>query len=473
MHAGRAVGNGLRAVLPGLVLTVLCDAAPARAWTEARVESASAWVDVLDEQHVRVSLELGVRVDGGWLTHLSLRGLSASLTLDADKPPYVLCEDGHKVAPTLRHDASGELVLGFPDRRTAPRRGRHRLGLVYEATLATAGASGSAPTAAFGLPAFLHDLREARIELRAPPGSAAAPRRHDAPGTLQTRIHRSHTTFALRAEHVPRGIPLELSFVRPELAARALRAAPSPTGTDAHGSFELAALAACVLALGALKRQAARRLASAHGARPLPLLALSPRVRATLALGLGAGFAVVYPRAPGAGLLLLGLTVALWLDRGFARRSPALASPWPRGAARVVALGRARRARAARLFGGGAWLDATTPAGVTLLACAAALALSRGPDVWLEALLVVAPLLLTATRLQLPPSRHDALIAHLNAARGLPRHRARAVRAASIAARAPVPYEATPPAPHAPAAPSSAAAPVSADAASRAPDRAA
>jgi hypothetical protein len=461
MHAGRAVGNGLRAVLPGLALAVLCDAAPARAWTEARVETASAGVDVIDEQRVRVSLELGVRVDGGWLTHLSLRGLSPSLTLDADKPPYVLCEDGHKVAPTVRRDASGELVLGFPDRSTAPRRGRHRLGLVYEATLATAGASGSAPTAAFGLPAFLHDLREARIELHAPAGSAAAPRRHDAPGTLRTRVHRGHTTFALHAEHVPRGIPLELAFVRPELAARTLRTAPIPTGTGAHGWLELAALASCVLALGALKHGAARRLASEHGAHALPLLALPPRMRASLAFGLAAAFVAVYPRAAGLGVVLLALTVALWLDRGFARRPPRKATPWPRGAARLVALGRARRARAARLFGAGAWLDATTPAGSTLLACAAAVALARGPDVWIEALLAVAPLLLTATRLQLPPGRHDALIAHLNAARGLQRRRARAAAA-----------RATPAAP-ATGATAASPVPVSAGAASRAPDRAA
>jgi hypothetical protein len=129
----------------GLALVLPLHPSSARAWTEARVESASAWVDVLDEQRVRVSLELSVRVDGGWLTHLSLRGLAPSLSLDSDKPPYVLSEDGRKIAPTVRRDATGELVLGFPDRRTAPRRGRHRVGLVYEATLTTAGASGSAP----------------------------------------------------------------------------------------------------------------------------------------------------------------------------------------------------------------------------------------------------------------------------------------------------------------------------------------
>lgn len=421
MRLGRIDQAGL-----ALLLALLAPASAAYAWTEARIESAAAHVDVVGERAL-VSLELQVRVDGGWLTRLDLRGLEPDLVLDTTKPAYVLTEDGRKLAPAVRTDGSGQVMLTFPDPKRAPRRGRHLVGLVYAAPLATAGTADSAPTSAWSLPAFLHDLREARIEVRAPRGSTPVLREHDSPGATTVHDLGGHTTLVLDAEHVPRGVSLELAFVRPDGAPSEL---PSP---DAEASpvasrGELGALALCVLLACALKRRTVRRLAREHGALPVPLAKLPRHVSALLGAALCAAFVASYARAPGVALLALVLAVTVSLDRRFERAARATAAPWPRGAALAVALGRARRARASRLLGSGAWLDATTPSGAVLLASAYALAVSRAvlsgvPDVWLEALLVVTPLFVTATRVQLPPSRHDALLGHLRAARALRRRR--------------------------------------------------
>jgi hypothetical protein len=421
MRLGRIALAGL-----ALFLALLAPVGSARAWTEARIETAAAHVDVIGERAL-VSLELGVRVDGGWLTRLDLRGLEPALVLDPAKPAYVLTEDGRKLAPAVRTDGSGLVVLTFADPKRAPRRGRHLVGLVYEAPLATAGAAGSVPSTVWSLPAFLNDLREASIEVRAPRGSTLFARAVESPGATTLLQRGGHTTLALHAEHVPRGIALELAFVRPE-AALGVQQAASAEASAVVPRQQLAAVALVVWLLGALKRRAARRLAREHGAQPVALLKL-PHVASTLlGAALCAAFVAGYARAPGSALLALVLAVALALDRRFQRSPRSAPAPWPRGAARLVALGRARRARASRLFGGPAWLDATTPTGAVLLVSAYGLAVARvvlagTPDVWLEALLVVTPLLVTATRLQLPASRHDALLAHLGAARALRRRR--------------------------------------------------
>ena len=455
----------MRAVACALGLGLCTLAAPVEAWTEARIEAADAHVDVLGER-VRVSLELSVRVDGGWLSHLSLRGLDSGLLLDPDKPPSVLCEDGRKVAPTVTRDKSGQLMLGFPDARTAPRRGRHRLALVYEAPLARTDAAGALPTALWSLPPFVHDLRQARIELWAPAGSAPAQREHEAPGTLSVHPRGRYTTLILRAEHLPRGVPLELAFVRPDP-----RQTETPTLRKAEGPAAsqrgLAAAALCALVLGLLKRRAAGRLAIEHGARTQPVWPVPELVRAVACLVLGALFVACYEATPGVALGALVLAVALCLDRGFERAQRSAAVPWPSGPLHRVVLGRARRARAARLLGVTAWLDATTPAGASLLACAYALALARPPDVWLEALLAATPLFVTATRLQLPACRHDALLAHARAVKLL-RRRRRSRK--PVPAPLPMPAAAPLPMPSAATAPAPASA---ADAARRAPDRAA
>jgi hypothetical protein len=219
--------------------------------------------------------------------------------------------------------------------------------------------------------------------------------------------------------------------------------------------------------LGALKRRASRRLAAAHGARAKALWAMPDRARAPASLALCALFVGGYDAAPGLALVAVVLSVGLAIDRDFRRAPRSIAEPWPRGAMWQVALGRARRARAARLFGAFAWLDATTPAGASLLASAWALALWRPHDVWLEALIAATPLLFTATRLQLPISRHDAVLAHARAGRLLSRRRRRGASTARAAAGDAV----------SPSIPSAGArerpASVSADASRRAPDRAA
>ena len=105
----------------------LCALLPARvqAWTEARVETASAHLDMLSGGRARVSLHVGVRVLGGWLSRLELDGLDPGLVLDLERPPFLLCEDGQRLVPETKVQRDGRVVITFPGRSRAPHRGRH------------------------------------------------------------------------------------------------------------------------------------------------------------------------------------------------------------------------------------------------------------------------------------------------------------------------------------------------------------
>src|SRR5262249_49235021 len=98
------------------------------------------------------------------------------------------------------------------------------------------------------------------------------------------------------------------------------------------------------------------------------------------------------------GLGLLAGVVLLAVDRGFLPRQRAV--PALPGTAGTQLLTRAQA-----WFGTSAWLDATAPLGLGLLASAYTLAVLRialhaRPGLWLETLLLVTPLWLTSTRLQ-------------------------------------------------------------------------
>jgi hypothetical protein len=186
-------------------------------------------------------------------------------------------------------------------------------------------------------------------------------------------------------------MPGDLTAARPARAAAEIRAPQlSPAAAWA---------ALLVLALASIKRRAVRSLCAHHAARAVPLIALSPAARALamIVLVIMAGFG--YERHASLALACMAGIVLLALERGFARRRT------------LPPAGHGDRllARARAWFGAAAWLDATAPLGLGLIGCLYALAALRlalhgRPGLWLEILLLVTPLWLTGTRLQISSS---------------------------------------------------------------------
>jgi hypothetical protein len=409
-----------------LALSSLAPAAPAQAWTEARIETASAQLQVLPGGRARVSLRLGVRVLGGWLSRLELDGLDPGLVLDPDRPPLLLCEDGQRLAPETRVGRDGRVLITFPSRARAPRRGRHDLELGYFTQLASEPARDGQRTMRWALPAFRADLRDVDVSVNAPAGAALAGTT-DRATTTAYLLQGERTTLRWRRAQLPRTLTFEAVFSVP--ASAALRASPPPAARPgpSPGLGGVAAWPALALLLLAFAKRSAVRASCRHErARALPLLGLvgGPRALAAAALALAAAW--VYPAQPLLGGALLAAVSACALDRGY----HALPVPQPRWTRARLALERARlrRTYARRLLGGAAWLDATTPLGLGALACAYALALLRanlgaGIDVWLEALLAATPLWLSATRLALPPPALERLYASARQTRSVAEER--------------------------------------------------
>lgn len=71
----------------------------ARAWTEASVQTVHTHVAVDQDGRARVSMQLMMRVHGGWLEGLDLEGLDPNLSLDPMSPPWAAREQ-HVTQPT-------------------------------------------------------------------------------------------------------------------------------------------------------------------------------------------------------------------------------------------------------------------------------------------------------------------------------------------------------------------------------------
>ncbi|NCQ61804.1 MAG: hypothetical protein GW913_14185, partial [Myxococcales bacterium] len=68
----------------GLTLALVLVPTRALAWTEARIESAHATVEVEESGAAQVELELLIHVHRGWLTSLRLAGFDPGLALSED-----------------------------------------------------------------------------------------------------------------------------------------------------------------------------------------------------------------------------------------------------------------------------------------------------------------------------------------------------------------------------------------------------
>ena len=370
-------------------------AATAHAWTRTELTGADAHVHIWPSGEALVALSLELTVHGGWLSRFEVTGLDPGSRLDPDKPPWLLCEDGHKVAPRAQLQPDGTLVLEL-DRAEAPRRGLHRLGLVYFTRLAASDSRSRKRTIRWAMPAWRVDLANVDVWINAPAGARLASGDETAfegAASPSLRVNGERTVLHLYRAQLPRTLPFGFELELPASAARPHPERVLPR-TESGGAPLGAWLAGLVVALAWLKRLAVRARCARSGGRPVALWAVSERARGTLMLALGLGGAVCYPRAPALGLTLLAGVVMLGLDRGIARTAPPA----------LVSKRRVRFERVYDMFGATSWLDATTPPGAVLLASGYALGLLRialggGLGAWLELVLLTTPLWLTATRL--------------------------------------------------------------------------
>jgi hypothetical protein len=391
---------------------VLAMAAPtgrAAAWTRTSVSVAEAHIDVDASGHALLKLELGLRVSGGWLSRFELERLFGDFKLDPDKPPSLLTEDGQKLKPVAVLGEDGRLVLEFPDKHEAPRRGLHRLQVVYRGRLALSeSASGGPAHASIVLPAWPVDLEAADIWVSAPADSRFEGTDDPAvDGAItHTRIERGGRTM-LHWHRVL--LPRTSSFI----ADFALGGKASTLGTSAGSAQSNAsdpptvaiALAVLISILVALKRRSVHTLARRFAARPLPLFALPTWLVVLLTPTLAVAGALTQAARPIPAIGLFATAVVLGLHRGFV--------PAPQAPSTSNSRLRATQQRATLLlFSATGWLDATTPLGASLLCslylvAGMRLALGAQPGLWLEGLLLVSPLWLNATRTALP--RRQAL----------------------------------------------------------------
>ncbi|HMJ02855.1 MAG TPA: hypothetical protein VK506_07930 [Conexibacter sp.] len=389
-------------------------AAPAQAWTETRVETAGAHLEVLPAGRARVSLRVGVQVLGGWLSRLELDGLDPKLALDPDAPPVMHSEDGQQLLPETRIDRAGRVLITFPSRSRAPRRGRHSLVLTYLTQLASEPSRDGQRTLHWSLPAFRADLRDVEVTVDAPLGAQPSAD-GDGATTISRTPHGERIVLRWQRAQLPRTLAFTASFRVPASAAARPADGSVPQAGRAPafgGSAGWAALA--LLLLTCAKRAMVRASCRCERARALPLLGMLGLPRALAALALALAAAWLYGVLPLLGGVALAALSACALDRGFASL-PVSQPRWTR--ARIaLELTRIRHTRARRLLGVAAWLDATTPLGLGSLACCWALAVLRadlgaGIDVWLEALLAATPLWFSATRRALPPTPVERLYA--------------------------------------------------------------
>jgi hypothetical protein len=384
----------------GVLAACALSPAAARAWTRTGVEHVEAQLHVDAAARARVAILLDVRVAGGWLSRFEITGVDAA-TLDAEHPPELIAEDGRRYAPEVERGRDGSVVLVFGERRDAPRRGVHRISLAYSQQLEADGKQ-----VRWSLPPWSVDLEDVRVLVDAPAGSQLGPEREDDVAVVRERRELGERVLlSFRRAQLPRTLPFAVEFelAREVTAPDAAGVAPPDAArTLAPPSPELAWTCALVLLLCWLKRRAVAASGARFRVRPVPLVALHPALRASAMLALALGCCFAYAAHATLGLSALAAAVALAFDRGFARAAQA---------APAAAAARRRRSAAHARFqawlGPSAWLDATTPLGAGLLASVYALAGLRfgwnpRPGLWLEALLLVTPLWLTATRLHLP-----------------------------------------------------------------------
>lgn len=325
-----------------LAVLVWLVAAPALAWTDTQVTSVSARIDARAAR-ARVDLTLGMSVREGWLSRFELLDLGPELALEEPPRCRLVAADGTLYTPQLQL-AGDSLILDFPDRRSAPRRGDYTLELTWLSRLP--GAAEGEPH--WSLPRWPERVANVRVEVLAARGARPLPARvepHDG-ATLRDTPEGTLLTF-VRAE-LPRTARFDLAW-----------SLPVPARSRVLPSWQLPDPRALPLWLGAalallwlLKWTVyARELSpAAAGDSRRQLLAVDRNgARRALASALGLGLSVALCEPLPLWAAALGLTSCLWSVEHSSRRAPAAVGGswrWIDGA-------------------GCAFLDVSTPAGAS------------------------------------------------------------------------------------------------------------
>jgi len=386
-----------RAILTFALLSLW--SAPAYAWTDAAVRSATARVTLSDDAStVHVELMAQLRIDGGWLEAFELDGLDEGLVLDPSVPPTFELWERPRWAPAV--DASDEpvedeapgmipepvfvssleprvsvhgsrIAMAFR-RRAAPRAGLYRARVTYDAPAADyVVRSAQHAELRWTLPAWRNGLDDVQVTLVLPPGSTAIALSEDEDASIDvseaesaegeiftfTRVHLPRTqSWTIRAE-------LPVSFRLPARPDAAAPIAADITAAPRQSSL-LSAIAVLLLSLLVVAKstQRARDAAQLHAFTGALLpMAHALRMALVLAVLLGSWASLLwmpdrFALGPVA-IALLGLHGASGL-RPSARRLGSFRSAWGRASERAHDAHRAWLARR--------WLDATTPPGIAV-----------------------------------------------------------------------------------------------------------
>jgi len=367
------VSSSLRLTTLFLGLTLALALVPTRAlaWTEARIESAHATVEVEESGAAEVELELLVHVHRGWLTSLRLAGFDPGLALSEDERPSLRPADAEQPArfPEVRVGDDGSLAMNFPD-RDGPRRGDYRLRLRYRTPLPAD--ADAAANVHFTLPGFEAGLDGVELVFRAPLGTRLA---SDSLPEATTQVELSEangkSVLSLRRAHVPRTVPWTVELVLPNAGAAVVHdtttSADAPNASSSSARRAPWALALVLVVLGPWRRRRFAKRASELGMKSVALLPFMPPLARDACVLVGAlGYARALPEEPVAALVFLSFAVLAQLERVPTQLRPA--RPGAFVPATYADRAKARRARLLRPLRIDAWLDATEPTGLLALA---------------------------------------------------------------------------------------------------------
>lgn len=323
-----------------------------------------------------------VRVDRGWLQSFEMDGLDPDLTFIPERPITFTEENGRALSPRVEHAGEGRVIFEF-NRRMAPRRGDYVASLAYRTELARNTELDEANHAVvrWTMPSWRYGLDDVVIAIDAPRGARALLAEGEEGMVEVTHADlATGTRITLRRAHLPRtrewpvavAIPLERMDAALRMPAGEMAARPAQTAliNEESARSSIAWIASFLALLALAKISAVVRTSIRSRVSPRPLLPLSAKRRAGLAIAAALG-AVVYADEPEIVALLfmvIGITAIHW--RTGAPRPPRLGSFRAASAAELTQAGRALRSER---FGLDAWLDPTTIPGMFSLAvCSAA-----------------------------------------------------------------------------------------------------
>jgi hypothetical protein len=372
-----------------LCILALTAPEPALAWTDGRVTSVSAQLDVRDPKIARIEIALRLVVRSGSLSSFDLEGLDPDFELLALEAPSGAGQ------PQIVRDLPGQLQLQWSDPREAPHPGEHALRVVYATRhLYTEPNDDGSRRVVWTMPRWQERLTNVQITVLGPPGISP----NIAEPNLGEQVEAQPPGSAARVltytrVELPRTTGYRVQFDLPPLAA-----AKTAYGSEIFQHVRAAAmrrnlardgwLLVIGIMLGVLV-VAKRRVRRKRLVAPRMLVAwLEPRTFDGLIFGFAALAPVLIERAPMLALAAALIAVASALERKRRPLSPPAAES-------------GERASSVHWLNANAALDATTPTGLLSLGLVLAAALWAPEPLRTTALIcgwLATPLFFSGTR---------------------------------------------------------------------------